>query len=202
MPAFVSPFANLAPWTFTTIDDVVIPDGLRYAGYAFRGLRATLAAGDGVQVPATGILRRATDAASRVFVEVQVIPFRIRRVAIAIPGGLPTFYFVFADATGLTFTDGDGALGGSSLRSATDVTIVMAGQDRAALDPALWAAQISMAIVAGEGTEQYAAALSCSSFRRIAPEVRRCVHHVLAEEGRRHWDGNHQSAALPSPIER
>jgi phosphatidylserine/phosphatidylglycerophosphate/cardiolipin synthase-like enzyme len=152
VPAFVSPVANPASWTFTTIDDIVIPDGLRYAGYAFRGLRATLAAGDGVQVPATGILRRATDAASRFFVEVQVIPFPIRRVAIAIPGGLPTFYFVFADATGLTFTDGDGALGGSALRNATHVTIVMAGQDRAVLDPALWAAQISMAIVAGEGT--------------------------------------------------
>jgi phosphatidylserine/phosphatidylglycerophosphate/cardiolipin synthase-like enzyme len=151
MPAFISPVANPGSWAFTTIDGVAIPAGLRFAGYTFRGLRATLAAGDNVQIPATGILRQATDAAGRVFVEVQVIPFPIRRVALAIPGGLPTFYLVFADAADLTFIDGDGALGGSALRSATDVTIVMAGQDRAALDPALWAAQISMAITAGGG---------------------------------------------------
>lgn len=151
MPAFISPVANPGSWTFTTVDDITVPAGLRFAGYTFRGLRATLGAGDSVQVPATGILRQASDAAARVFVEVQVIPFPIRRVAVAIPGGLPTFYLVFADSAGLTFMDGDGALGGSALRSATDVTILMVGQDRAALDPALWAAQISMAITAGGG---------------------------------------------------
>jgi len=151
MPAFTSPVANPSSWAFTTIDGVAIPAGLRFAGYAFRGLHATLAAGNNAQVPATGILRQAADAVGRVFVELQVIPFPIRRVALAVPGGLPTFYLVFADAAGLTFMDGDGALGGSALRSATDVTIIMARQDRAALDPALWAAQISAAITAGGG---------------------------------------------------
>jgi phosphatidylserine/phosphatidylglycerophosphate/cardiolipin synthase-like enzyme len=152
MPAFISPVASPGSWSFATAASLTtIPAGLRFAGYSFRALRASIAAGGGVQVPATGILRKATDTGGNVFVEVQVIPFPIRRVATAMPGGLPTFYFVFADATGLTFIDGDGALGGTALRSATSVTIVMAGQDRAQIDPALWAAQISMAIVAGGG---------------------------------------------------
>lgn len=151
MPAFISPVANPGSWGFAIVDNVVIPSGLRLSGYAFRGLRTTLAAGDNVQAPATGILRKATDGAARVFVEVQVIPFPIRRVAAAIPGGLPTFYLVFADAAGLTFMDGDGVQGGIALRSATDVTIVMARQDRAIVDPVLWATQISSAIAAGSG---------------------------------------------------
>lgn len=151
MPAFVSPVLDPATWTFTTTDNELIPDGLRYSGYRCRGLRAAHAPDESVRMPATGILRRATDGGGRVFVEVQVNPFPIRGVAAAVPGGLPTFYLVFADATGLGFMDGDTGLGGTALRPASAVTILVMRQDRHALDPALWAAQLLAALTAGGG---------------------------------------------------
>src|SRR5439155_6810920 len=151
MPALFSPVVDPASWNYAAVDGVTIPDGLRYAGYAVRGVRATRAAAGAVQLPATGVLRQLTDAAGKVFVEVQVIPFPIRHVANLFPGGLPTFYLVFDDATGLTFVDGDADLGGTTLRTATSVTILAIRQDRMLLDPALWAAQLANAITLGGG---------------------------------------------------
>src|SRR6516165_3021039 len=124
MPALFSPVTDPASWNYATVDGVTIPDGLRYAGYAVRGVRATRTAAGPVQLPATGVLREVADSAGKIFVEVQVIPFPIRHVANVFPGGLPTFYLVFDDATGLTFADGDADLGGTTLRTATAVTIL------------------------------------------------------------------------------
>src|SRR6266853_5653510 len=151
MPAFLSPLATPGSWGYAIVDDVAIPAPLRYSGYAFRGVRATIASATGVDLPATGVLRRAAGTGGRVFVEVQVNPFPIRRVAGALAGGLPTFYLIFDDATDLTFADGDSALGGTQLRTASAVTIVAAFQDRIDRDPALWAAQIGAAITAAAG---------------------------------------------------
>ena len=157
MPAFVSPVADPATWSYTTVDAVEIPDGLRYGvkppapPYRVRGVRATRAVAADVVMPATGVLRRATGSTGQVFVEVQVLPLPIRHVANAIPGGLPTFYLVFDDDVGLTFADGDGDLGGTALRTATAVTIVSMRQDRMLIDPALWGAQIQTAITTGGG---------------------------------------------------
>lgn len=151
MPAFVSPIATPASWTLTAALPATIPGGLRYAGYSAPGVRATIAGGVNVLVPATGMLRRATDGGGRVFVELQVNPFPIRRVATAIAGGLPTFYLIFGDDTGLTFTNGEAALGGELLRQSADVTIVVMRQDRVMADPVLWARGIESAIVAGSG---------------------------------------------------
>lgn len=150
MPAFVSP-VDTASWTLGAAGPLNIPPGLRYSGYVAPGLHATRASSDVVRVPATGMLRRATDAGGRVFVEVQVNPFPIRHVATAIPGGVPTFYLVFADATGLTFNDGDAELGGNVLRAASDVTILAVGQNRLMLDPVVWTSRIEAAITAGAG---------------------------------------------------
>jgi phosphatidylserine/phosphatidylglycerophosphate/cardiolipin synthase-like enzyme len=143
--------ADPASWNYVTIDNVTIPAGLRYAGYRVRGVRATRGVAAGVQMPATGILRRVTNGGGLVFVEVQVNPFPIRHVANAIPGGLPTFYLIFDNEAGLLFADGDGELGGTMLRMATAVTITALGQDRIALDPALWASRLAAAITAGGG---------------------------------------------------
>jgi len=151
MPALFSPVTDPASWNYATVDGVTIPDGLRYAGYAVRGVRATRTAAGPVQLPATGVLREVADSAGKIFVEVQVIPFPIRHVANVFPGGLPTFYLVFDDATGLTFADGDADLGGTTLRTATAVTILAMRQDRMLLDPALWAAQLASAITLGGG---------------------------------------------------
>jgi len=41
MPALFSPVTDPASWNYATVDGVTIPDGLRYAGYAVRGVRAT-----------------------------------------------------------------------------------------------------------------------------------------------------------------
>ncbi|MDQ3136265.1 MAG: phospholipase D-like domain-containing protein [Gemmatimonadota bacterium] len=149
MPAFVSPLVAPAGWTCAIVPSVVIPATLRHAGYTLRGVRATRAAGS-VALPATGILRRAA-AGTGVAVEVQVLPFPIRAVASAVPGGLPTFYLVFDDAAGLAFMNGDGGLGGDLLRTATAVTIACGFEDRVVRDVALWADQIGQAITAGGG---------------------------------------------------
>jgi phosphatidylserine/phosphatidylglycerophosphate/cardiolipin synthase-like enzyme len=144
--AFVSPLADPGSWTYTTVDGVLIPDGLRYAGYAVRGVRATRASDQNVQLPATGVLRKVVEPSGQACVEVQVLPFPVRRVAHAIQGGLPTFYLVFDDPTGLTFQDGEADLGGVALRAAQAVTILAVRQDRMLIDPALFAAQLSTAI--------------------------------------------------------
>ncbi len=151
MAAFVSPLADPGSWTYTTVDGVVIPDGLRYAGYAVRGLRATTASDQNVQLPATGVLRKVVEPSGTACVEVQVLPFPVRRVAHAIQGGLPTFYLVFDDPTGLTFQDGEADLGGVTLRAAQAVTILAVRQDRMLIDPALFAAQLSTAITQAGG---------------------------------------------------
>ena len=84
MPAFVSPVADPATWSYTTVDAVEIPDGLRYGvkppapPYRVRGVRATRAVAADVVMPATGVLRRATGSTGQVFVEVQVLPLPIR----------------------------------------------------------------------------------------------------------------------------
>ena len=166
MPAFVSPLENPTSWTLSAPPPLTIPAGLRYTGYVAAGVRATSAGGANVHVPATGMLRGATDGTGRVFVEVQVNPFPVRRVALAIPGGLPTFYLVFENDAGLTFTDGETAAGGELLRQATDVTIIAVRQDRVMADPVLWARQIEIALVAGSGDpsswQPFAAALAAA----------------------------------------
>jgi phosphatidylserine/phosphatidylglycerophosphate/cardiolipin synthase-like enzyme len=188
MAAFVSPLKNLANWTLTLAAAPITmpaclaaapatpPTCLRYAGYVLPVLQAanTSAAGEDVQMPATGILRR-VDSGGLVFVEVQVNPFPIRRVASKIPGGLPTFYFIFANAAGLTFMDGDEALGGEKLRSATGVSIAAIGQDRQALDPRIWSENIRAAIAAGSGDSSlwapFAQAISAAIAASPAPPV-------------------------------
>ncbi len=140
MAAFVAPFANAAAWTIDAASPLTVPDGLRYGGYVAPGLRATIAGATGVQAPATGIVRRATDSVGQVFVELQPNPLPISQVATAIEGGLPTFYLVFAD--------GDAVAGGEVLRDATTVTVIAVGQDRIMADPALWARRIEVAMVA------------------------------------------------------
>jgi phosphatidylserine/phosphatidylglycerophosphate/cardiolipin synthase-like enzyme len=200
MPALFSPVADPASWNYATVDGVTIPDGLRYAGYAVRGVRATRSAANAVQLPATGVLRRLPDTTGHVFVELQLIPFPIRHVANAFPGGLPTFYLVFDDATGLTFADGDADLGGTTLRNATSVTILAIRQDRLLLDPALWAAQFASAITQAGGDasqwQPFAAAVAAATAtgdtapvllydHSGAPRVAGNVELVLGADGTR-----------------
>src|SRR5436190_6630909 len=133
MPAFVSP-VDPAAWTFAAAAPLTIPAGLRYSGYMGPGLAATIGAPADIRMPATGILRRQTDSAGRVFVEVIVNPFPIRHVAVAIAGGVPTFYLVFGAGVALAFANGETEAGGNILLSASSVTILAVGQDRLMLD--------------------------------------------------------------------
>ena len=158
MAAFHSPIATPAGWTLSLPGIVTVPAGLRYAGDRLIGLRAVRAApGGGVRMPSLGVLRKVTPAtgpdAGRTFVEVQVNPVPIRRVAQAVPFGLPTFYLVFdAGSAPVTFADGDTAIADDVLGTVTGLTILCAGQDRVARDPALWSSQILAAVTAGGGT--------------------------------------------------
>jgi phosphatidylserine/phosphatidylglycerophosphate/cardiolipin synthase-like enzyme len=159
MAAFTSPIAGPASWTLTFPGLLTVPAGLRYAGDRLPALRAQIATpGAQVRMPALGVLRSVTPAAGqpdagRTFVEVQVNPFPIRRVAQAIPFGLPTFYLVFdIGSAPAAFVDGDTAIGDDPLGTVTGLSILCAGQDRVARDPALWSRQILDAVTAGGGT--------------------------------------------------
>jgi phosphatidylserine/phosphatidylglycerophosphate/cardiolipin synthase-like enzyme len=158
MAAFNSPIASPANWTLSLPGLVTVPDGLRYAGERLVALRAVRAAAGGeVRMPALGVLRQVTSVAApdagRTFVEVQVNPIPIRRVAQAVTFGLPTFYLVFDAGTApLVFNDGDTVPGDEVLGTVTGITILCAGQDRVVRDPALWARQILDAVTVGGGT--------------------------------------------------
>jgi phosphatidylserine/phosphatidylglycerophosphate/cardiolipin synthase-like enzyme len=169
MPSFFSPLdvADLGGWTLSPVEEVTIPLGLRYAGYKFRGVAASRADAKNVRCPALGVLRRVTEGTGT-FVEVQVNPFPVRTLIAKLTWGVPTFYLVFGDASGLTaFADDDTAAGDESLGTATSVTIVCAGQDRVSRDPALWAQQITDAINLSGGDpaawEPFRAAVSAAT---------------------------------------
>jgi phosphatidylserine/phosphatidylglycerophosphate/cardiolipin synthase-like enzyme len=152
MPAFFSPLENTAAWTLSLVEETTIPDGLRYAGYKFRGVSATQATATNVLCPALSVLRKITDSTGAAVVELQVNPFPIRQLVNLLPWGVPTFYLAFSDASGLVaFDDHETAIGNDVLGTATSVTILCAGQDRVVLDPALWAQQITDAINAVGG---------------------------------------------------
>jgi phosphatidylserine/phosphatidylglycerophosphate/cardiolipin synthase-like enzyme len=152
MPAFVSPLDNPAAWSYSIVE-VMLPSGLRYGGYSVRALRAQNAGGANLVMPALGILRRATGGDGREYIEAQTDPFPIRSVVLGLAGGVPTFYFVFPDATGLTVMNDQIAPASDVLKAAaTDVTIAVVFQDRVTRDPALWASQILAAIDAVPGS--------------------------------------------------
>jgi phosphatidylserine/phosphatidylglycerophosphate/cardiolipin synthase-like enzyme len=150
MPAFVSPLDDPASWSYSIVE-ATIPTGLRYGNYAVRGLRAQHSAGANIVSPCLGLLRRADLADGKVVVEVQVSPVPIRQVVITIPWGLPTFYFIFSDATGVSVAGNQMAPAGEVIRATQDVTILMVPQDRFTRDPALWTSDITTAVNVGGG---------------------------------------------------
>ena len=154
MPAFVA-LVDPSAWILSGAAPITVPLGLRYAGTTFAALRAERATLGAVLAPAVGIARALAPAigplAGRVVVELQVNPFANRRVAQAIPFGLPTFYLVLdAGSTAPTFAPGDILPVGAPLTTTNGVTILCAGQDRLARDAALWSAQIATAIASAQ----------------------------------------------------
>ncbi len=150
MPAFAAPI-DVAGWTLTVAAPVAVPRELRYAGTMLAALRAQRATPGQVSAPAAGVLRSLVPAtgplAGRTVVELQANPFAMRRVAHAIAFGAPTFYLVLdAGATLAPFAAGDIVPAGAPVATASGVTILCAGQDRIARDPALWSATIAAAI--------------------------------------------------------
>ena len=150
MAPFAAPI-DVASWTLTAAAPVVVPHELRYANTPLAALRAQRATPGPVSAPAAGVLRALAPAtgplAGRTVVEVQANPFAMRRVAQAIAFGAPTFYLVLdAGATLVPFAAGDIVGAGAPVATASGVTILCAGQDRIARDPALWSATIAAAI--------------------------------------------------------
>ncbi len=179
MPAFSSPLSAPAGWTYTLPGSLTVPVGLRYAGDRLVQLRADHPGAGGVlRMPALGVLRSVTPntgpLAGRVVVEVQPNPFPVRRVAQAVPFGLPTFYLVLdAGLASPVMADGDTAAAGDALATVTGVSILCAGQDRLVRDPALWSAQILAALGTAGGTttdwEPFATAVGQRAAGTAAP---------------------------------
>jgi phosphatidylserine/phosphatidylglycerophosphate/cardiolipin synthase-like enzyme len=144
---FFSPLANPAGWTYTPVS-ATIPSGFRYSGYTFRAIQATTAGATNVLSPALSLPASKTDS-GQTFLELQVNPVPVRQIVTKLPFGAPTFYVVFGDLAGPTLTEGNTIPGNDVLRTATSVTIAMAGQDRiAGADPIFWLNQILSAITA------------------------------------------------------
>lgn len=141
MPAFFSPLSDPPQWTYTT-EALLVPAGLRYGGYTLRAIRATTATAREVRLPAYGTLRRAAAGDGRVFVELQVNPLSLRPLLRQLNGGVPTFYLVFADDSGLSFSAADTGQGNTVLRTATTVSVALGFQDRIVRDPLRWADEL------------------------------------------------------------
>ena len=168
MPAFVSPLDSPASWNYSIVEET-LPAGLRYGQYKVRALHAQNAAGTNVLLPALAVLRHLTGADGREYIEAQTDPFPIRSVVLGLAGGLPTFYFVFPDATGLTVASDQIGDGSDILKAgANDVTMAVVFQDRVTRDPAQWASEILAAINAVPGSnatlwEPFATAVSAQT---------------------------------------
>ena len=142
MAGFTAPL-DPAGWTFTTPGALTVPPDLRYARLRLPQLRATRSSPATVRMPAPGLLRTETDPSGSIFVEVQVNPFGLRHAVQALLFGVPTFYFVFdAGSPLVAFADGDAADEGEPLATVAGVSLLCAGQDRLARDPALWSSLI------------------------------------------------------------
>jgi phosphatidylserine/phosphatidylglycerophosphate/cardiolipin synthase-like enzyme len=162
-----------AGWTLTTPGWLTVPSGLRYGDVRLLQMRAERPAADGVvSAPAPGTLRPMAASGAPTWVELQVNPFPMRRTAQALPFGLPTFYLVFdPGATVTPFADGDAVVAGDQLATVAALTLLCAGQDRVARDPALWAGQILAALPAADrpAWEAFADAVAAQTATGAAP---------------------------------
>lgn len=150
MSDFFTPVADLANWTLGATT-VTIPAGLRYAGYTVQAVDLSRAAAADVRTAARGIVRQRDDG-SHVFVELQVNSLAVRRAVAGLPGGLPTFYYIYPLAAAPTpVADHAPVAAESVLHTTTAVTLAIVAQDRIVRDPAYQAAQIAAAITAGGG---------------------------------------------------
>jgi phosphatidylserine/phosphatidylglycerophosphate/cardiolipin synthase-like enzyme len=150
--SFVAPL-DPATWTFAPAPPVVVPSGLRDAGRSLLALRATASAPAAVLAPATGIVRRVPDGTGAV-VELLVNPFVEAGVVRGLPFGAPALLFAFEQASApVALSDGDMVQGGDLLATADAVTVLFAGQDRVARDPALWTRLVATAVADGGWTD-------------------------------------------------
>jgi phosphatidylserine/phosphatidylglycerophosphate/cardiolipin synthase-like enzyme len=158
--SFVAPL-DPAVWTFATGAPVVVPPGLRDAGRTLLALRATASAPSPVLAPATGIARR-VGSGGRTVVEVLINPFVETGVVRRLPFGAPALLFVVeSGAVVVPIDDGDTVVAGDLLATTDAVTVLCAGQDRIARDPALWARLVADA-GAGDGWDAFADAVDAA----------------------------------------
>ena len=180
MAAFAAPI-DLAAWTLTAAAPVVVPRDLRYAGTPLAALRAERATPGPVRAPAAG--RRCARSSRRPARSPAGRSSSSRPTRSRCGGSrrrsrsaLPTFYLVLdAGGTLAPFAAGDIVPAGAPVATATGVTILCAGQDRIARDPALWSAQIAAAIAsagADAGTwPAFAAAVAAQTASGPNPPV-------------------------------
>ena len=140
-------------------------------------------------MPAYGALRAVTATtgpeAGRTFVEAQVNPFPIRHTAQAVPFGLPTFYIVLdAGASAVAFANGDVVPAGEPLATVAAASVLCAGQDRVARDPALWARQILEAIPAADRAAWQPFADAIAAQTASVPVGRSCCSITAAHRSR------------------
>ena len=185
MSTLQSPIAGPAGWTLTLPGTLAIPAGLRYAGSALFELRAERTTTEQLRMPADGALRAVTPATGRTFLEIEVNPFALRHVAQQLAFGLPTFYLVLdAGVLPVAFEPGDIAPAGERLADVAAVSVLCAGQDRVARDPALWSGEILAAITAAsagdDGWRPFAEAVASQTAGGANPPVLLLDHRGAA----------------------
>lgn len=172
--AFLAPI-DLPGWQLLFQGQIRVPRQLRYAGSSFAALRFQRTGAAPVRTPAPGIVRTIVppvdDSLGQLTViELQLNPFRARRIAQALPFGLPTFYFVLDGVTTTPFVSGDFLLAGTLIGTAAGGIMLCAGQDRLSRDPALWSAQIAAADP-DPGWAAFAAAIAAQTASGPNPPV-------------------------------
>lgn len=172
--AFVAPI-DLPGWELLFQGPLRVPRQLRYAGASFASLRFQRTGAAPVRTPAPGVVRTIVppvddSLGQRTVIELQLNPFRARRIAQAIPFGLPTFYFVLDGLTTTPFVSGDVLPAGTLIGTAAGGNMMCAGQDRLSRDPALWSAQIAAADP-DPGWAAFAAAIAAQTASGPNPPV-------------------------------
>ncbi len=144
-----SPLAAPDAWGMQLVQ-FQVPPGCRYVGAATYALKATHASGAMVRAPLPAVVRSVAGAGPAV-IELEVLPFHVRKAAQSLPFGLPVLYVQFDKGNLAPAASGGTVAAGGVLGDATEVTLCAVLPDGIVRDPLYWVAAIDQAFqAAGE----------------------------------------------------